>query len=47
MIAAVEPGRELDDDDDVEPDNSIEAAAEVVEAIAVAETGSGWLWVPS
>lgn len=47
VIAAVEPGRELDDDDDVEPDNSIEAAAEVVEAIAVAETGSGWLWVPS
>lgn len=30
-----------------EPDNSMEAAAEVVEAMAVAETGSGWLWVPS
>lgn len=27
----------------VEPERSIEAAAEVVEAIAVAETGSGWL----
>lgn len=40
---AVEPGRELDD----EPDNNMEAAAEVVEAIAVADTGSGWLWVPS
>ena len=31
----------------VEPDISMEAAAEVVEAIAVAETGSGWLCVPS
>jgi hypothetical protein len=32
------PGRdELDD----EPDNSIEAAAEVVEAMAVADIGSG------
>jgi len=30
-----------------EPDNSMEAAAEVVEAMAVAETGRGWLWVPS
>jgi len=30
-----------------EPDNNIEAAAEVVEAMAVAETGSGWLCVPS
>ena len=30
-----------------EPDNSMEAAAEVVEAIAVAEMGSGWLCVPS
>lgn len=28
-------------------DNNMEAAAEVVEAIAVADTGSGWLWVPS
>ena len=34
---ALEPGCELDD----EPDNSIEAAAEVVEAIAVADIGSG------
>lgn len=31
----------------VEPDNSMEAAAEVVEAIAVADMGSGWLCVPS
>lgn len=38
------PVRELDDAD---PDNSIEAAAEVAEAIAVAERGSGWLCVPS
>lgn len=30
-----------------EPDISIEAAAEVVEAMAVAEIGSGWLCVPS
>lgn len=30
-----------------EPDISMLAAAEVVEAMAVAETGSGWLWVPS
>lgn len=30
-----------------EPEISMEAAAEVVEAIAVAEIGSGWLWVPS
>lgn len=30
-----------------EPDKRIEAAAEVVEAIAVAATASGWLWVPS
>lgn len=33
--------------DEEEPDNNMEAAAEVVEAIAVAETGSGWLCVPS
>lgn len=31
----------------VEPDSSMEAAAEVVEAIAVADMGSGWLCVPS
>ena len=30
-----------------EPDKSMEAAAEVVEAIAVADIGSGWLCVPS
>lgn len=36
--------RKLDDND---PDNSIEAAAEVVDAINVAERGSGWLCVPS
>lgn len=30
-----------------EPDISMHAAAEVVEAIAVAESGSGWLCVPS
>lgn len=31
----------------VEPDISMQAAAEVVEAMAVAEIGRGWLWVPS
>ena len=36
------PGCEVE-----EPERSMEAAADVVEAIAVAETGSGWLWVPS
>lgn len=30
-----------------EPDMSMEAAADVVDAIAVAEIGRGWLWVPS
>lgn len=30
-----------------EPDKSMEAAAEVVDAMAVAEIGSGWLCVPS
>lgn len=30
-----------------EPDISMEAAAEVVEAMAVADIGRGWLWVPS
>lgn len=39
-----EPGRlEVED----EPDKSMEAAAEVAEAIAVAERGRGWLWFPS
>jgi hypothetical protein len=32
---------------DIDPESSIEAAAEVVEAIAVAACGSGWLCVPS
>lgn len=31
----------------MEPDSSMEAAAEVVEAMATAAGGSGWLWVPS
>lgn len=30
-----------------EPEVSMDAAAEVVEAMAVAEAESGWLWVPS
>lgn len=30
-----------------EPDKSMEAAAEVVDAMAVAEIGRGWLCVPS
>ncbi|CAA3001801.1 Hypothetical predicted protein [Olea europaea subsp. europaea] len=30
-----------------EPEISMEAAAEVVEASAVADTGSGWLCIPS
>ena len=43
-VAARDPmvGREAD-----EPDSSMQAAAEVVEAMAVADIGSGWLWVPS
>lgn len=32
---------------DVEPDNNMLAAAVVVEAIAIAAGGSGWLWLPS
>lgn len=32
---------------DMEPESSIFAAAEVVEAIAMAAGGSGWLCVPS
>lgn len=31
----------------IEPERSIEAAAAVVEAIAMAGGGRGWLWVPS
>lgn len=38
------PGSEVDED---EPDKSMTAAAEVVDAIAVADNGSGWLCVPS
>jgi len=34
----LDPECEVDD-----PDNSMEAAAEVVEAMAVAERGRGWL----
>lgn len=30
-----------------EPDKSMEAAAEVVDAMAVAVGGREWLWVPS
>lgn len=30
-----------------DPDMSMHAAAEVVEAMAVAAIGRGWLWVPS
>ncbi|GFZ03262.1 WRKY DNA-binding protein 31 [Actinidia rufa] len=33
--------------DDMEPERSMLAAAEVVEAIAMAAGGRGWLWVPS
>lgn len=32
---------------DMEPERSIEAAAEVVDAMAMAAGGNGWLWVPS
>lgn len=32
---------------DIEPDNNIFAAAVVVDAIAIAAGGSGWLWFPS
>lgn len=32
---------------DIEPERSIDAAAEVVDAIAAAAGGSGWLCVPS
>lgn len=32
---------------DIEPDSNILAAAEVVDAIAMAAGGSGWLWFPS
>lgn len=32
---------------EVEPDNNIAAAAEVVDTIVMAAGGRGWLWVPS
>lgn len=32
---------------DIDPDNNIVAAAVVVDAIAIAAGGSGWLWLPS
>lgn len=32
---------------DMGPERSIETAAEVVEAIAIAAGGNGWLWLPS
>lgn len=32
---------------DKEPERSVEAAADVVEAMAMAGGGSGWLWWPS
>ena len=31
----------------IDPDNNMLAAAAVVDAIAIAAGGSGWLWVPS
>jgi hypothetical protein len=33
--------------EEVDPERSIEAAAAVVDAMAVAAAGKGWLWVPS
>lgn len=32
---------------DMDPDNNMLAAAVVVDAIAIAAGGSGWLWLPS
>lgn len=32
---------------DMDPDKSIVAAADVVDAIAIAAGGNGWLWLPS
>lgn len=32
---------------DIEPESSMVAAADVVDAIAMAAGGSGWLWFPS
>lgn len=47
MVVVVVVTCELGSDELDEPDKSMLAAAEVVEAIAVAERGSGWLCVPS
>lgn len=48
LLVAVVPKPTLVGSEDVEePDNSMAAAAEVVEAMAVAVTGSAWLCVPS
>lgn len=47
-VVVVITGVPIDDDREVdEPETNIEAAADVVEAMAVAEIGSGWLCVPS
>lgn len=43
VVEGCDPG--FEDVDDL--DNNMQAAAEVVEAMADAETGSGWLCVPS
>jgi len=32
---------------DIDPDSSIPTAADVVDAMAIAAGGSGWLWLPS
>lgn len=32
---------------DIEPESSMPTAADVVDAIAIAAGGSGWLWFPS
>lgn len=32
---------------DMDPESSMFAAADVVDAMAIAAGGSGWLWVPS
>lgn len=47
MAAAAAVTCGLGSDELDEPDKSMEAAAAVVEAIAVAARGRGWLCVPS
>lgn len=47
LVEVVEGKLRLGCEVDVEVDLSMETAAEVVEAIAVAEGGSVWLCVPS